>query len=75
MGLVKLPDGVSWTNITGVAFACGIGFTMSLFIAGLAFDHGVTEYYGQDRLGIVIGSLISAIFAYIVLNKSLPRTQ
>ena len=73
LGLVRLPAGVNWGNITGVAFACGIGFTMSLFIASLAFDHGATEYFGQDRLGILVGSAISAVMAYVVLNLSLPK--
>ena len=37
---VQLPNNVNWMQILGIAFACGIGFTMSLFIAGLAFEHG-----------------------------------
>jgi NhaA family Na+:H+ antiporter len=73
LGLVRLPAGINWGNITGIAFACGIGFTMSLFIASLAFDHGATDYFGEDRLGILIGSVISAVIAYFLLNWSLPK--
>ena len=67
-GLATLPRGVTWAQFAGVAFACGIGFTMSLFIAGLAFQHGSGDYFAGDRLGILAGSLASAIAAYAVLR-------
>ncbi len=73
-GLATLPRGVTWAQIAGVAFACGIGFTMSLFIAGLAFQHGSGDYFAGDRLGILAGSLASAIAAYVVLRLSCRRT-
>ena len=69
-GLATLPRGVTWAQIAGVALACGIGFTMSLFIAGLAFQHGSGDYFAGDRLGILAGSLASAIAAYAVLRLS-----
>lgn len=69
----KLPDGLGWLQILGVSFACGIGFTMSLFIAGLAFEHGSGEYFSGDRLGILVGSLLSAAISYVLLHISLPR--
>ena len=47
---------------------------MSLFIAGLAFEHGSGDYFDGDRLGIVVGSIISAILAYAILAVSLPRS-
>ncbi|MDE0450883.1 MAG: Na+/H+ antiporter NhaA [Gammaproteobacteria bacterium] len=72
---VSLPDGVTWGQIIGVAWACGIGFTLSLFIAGLAFEHGSGEYYAGDRLGILIGSVASAVAAWLVLQWSLPPTR
>jgi NhaA family Na+:H+ antiporter len=71
--LVSLPRGITWMQIAGVSMACGIGFTMSLFIAGLAFEHGSGEYFSGDRLGILVGSIASAIAAYVVLQFSLPR--
>ena len=73
LGLAQLPTRVTWPQIIGVAFACGIGFTMSLFIAGLAFEHGSGEYFGGDRLGILVGSILSALLAYLVLRWSLPK--
>ena len=73
-GLASLPKGVNWMHILGAAAACGIGFTMSLFIAGLAFEHGSGDYFANDRLGIVVGSLMSALLAGAVLAVSLPAT-
>lgn len=72
LNLVKLPEGVNLKQILGVGFTCGIGFTMSLFIAGLAFEHSGGEYYAGDKLGILIASTLSAVVALIVLHKALP---
>ncbi|MDE0412682.1 MAG: Na+/H+ antiporter NhaA [Gammaproteobacteria bacterium] len=72
--LVRLPSNISWFQLLGVAFACGIGFTMSLFIAGLAFEHGSGDYYSGDRLGILAGSILSAVAAGALLHLSLPKS-
>ena len=72
---IELPKGISWLQLAGVAFACGIGFTMSLFIAGLAFEHGSGDYFGGDRLGILVGSILSAVAAYGLLQISLPTKR
>ncbi len=73
LGLARLPEDVNWTQLLGVACACGIGFTMSLFIAGLAFEHGSGAYYSGDRLGILLGSFLSALAAWVLLHFSLPK--
>ncbi len=70
---VELPKDINWLQLLGVAFACGIGFTMSLFIAGLAFEHGSGDYFSGDRLGILVGSILSAVVAYALLHISLPH--
>ncbi|MEM7098793.1 MAG: Na+/H+ antiporter NhaA [Pseudomonadota bacterium] len=75
LGMASLPNRVTWLNLLGVAFTCGIGFTMSLFIAGLAFEHGSGDYFGNDRLGILVGSILSALAAALVLHLSLPKGQ
>lgn len=75
VGIAKRPAGVSWTMLFGVSLACGIGFTMSLFIAGLAFAHGGSGYFIGDRIGILIGSVASAALAYAVLHFSLPARR
>ena len=72
LGMARLPERVTWGQVLGVAFACGIGFTMSLFIAGLAFEHGSGDYFAGDRLGILVGSVLSAIAAFAVLSLALP---
>jgi NhaA family Na+:H+ antiporter len=56
----------------GVSVLCGIGFTMSLFIAGLAFDGAGSEYVVQTRLGVLCGSLAAALLGYALLRASLP---
>ncbi len=73
--LVRLPKDITWAQLTGVACVCGIGFTMSLFIAGLAFEHSGGDFFSGDRLGILIGSILSALLAYIILHFSLPKTR
>ncbi len=71
---VELPRNVTWGQIAGIGFASGIGFTMSLFIAGLAFEHGSGDYFEGDRLGVLVGSILSAVAALIILQLSLrPR--
>jgi Na+:H+ antiporter, NhaA family len=66
--IASLPEGVGWRQLHGAALLCGIGFTMSLFIASLAFEPGSTAYLGLERLGILIGSLVSGLLGYIVLR-------
>ncbi len=72
--IVKLPEGVNWLHLTGVAFICGIGFTMSLFIAGLAFEHSGGAYYNLAKLGILIGSAIAGIVGVFVLLLGTQRS-
>ena len=69
--IASLPEGVGWRQLHGAALLCGIGFTMSLFIASLAFEQGNTAYLGLERLGILIGSLVSGLLGYIVLRVTL----
>lgn len=75
MGIAQLPKGVTWAQMTGVSVACGIGFTMSLFIAGLAFEHGSTADVVGDRLGILVGSILSALLAAAILHFSLRQAK
>lgn len=71
LGLAKLPDGVNWLSLYGTSILCGIGFTMSLFISTLAFNSGVVDYGISARLGILVGSFLSAIAGYLILHYSL----
>ncbi|WP_440873830.1 Na+/H+ antiporter NhaA [Thalassotalea sp. PLHSN55] len=73
LGLAKLPDQVNWQLLYGVALLCGVGFTMSLFIGSLAFEQTSSSPMFQDRLGIVIGSLISGLAGYLVIKNAVKR--
>ena len=66
-GAAKLPEGANWRQLYGTAALCGVGFTMSLFIASLAFEHAGPEYFAVDRLGILLGSAIAAVHGLAVL--------
>jgi NhaA family Na+:H+ antiporter len=71
-GLGRLPDGVSWPMLHGVAWLGGIGFTMSLFIAMLAFDD--PAHLDAAKVGILGGSLLVGVIASIIL-KAVGRRQ
>ena len=73
LGFAQLPQGVGWGAMLGVAALCGIGFTMSLFIAGLAFEGAGGLYAVQTRVGILCGSLLSALLGYALLRAALPQ--
>lgn len=75
LSFAKLPEGMNWTSLYGTAALCGIGFTMSLFIGSLAFEGNGHNMFFDERLGIVIGSLISGLFGYLILYKTLPAKQ
>lgn len=73
---VSLPTGTTWKSFASVCVICGIGFTVSMFIAdlsyaGLGVDGEVM--LGQAKLGVLIGSVISAALGAILLNKTLPK--
>ncbi|HET7320998.1 MAG TPA: Na+/H+ antiporter NhaA, partial [Longimicrobiaceae bacterium] len=70
--LAELPMGVSWRDIHAVSWLGGIGFTMSLFVAGLAFGEG-SELLDAAKLGILSASVIAAILGGIMLNR--PRKR
>jgi NhaA family Na+:H+ antiporter len=65
--LASLPDGVSWTALHGCAWLGGIGFTMSLFIATLAFDG--TPLLDSAKVGILSGSIVAGIVGAIVVRR------
>lgn len=75
LGWLTRPKGMSWLSLYGTATLCGIGFTMSLFIGSLAFEDLPAGMIYNERLGILLGSLLSGIVGYFVLNASLPRPE
>ncbi len=75
-GLSRLPRGASWWGFYGVSILAGIGFTMSLFITSLAFEHtGPEGPISADRLGILIGSGLSAVMGFLILRYMNPRAD
>jgi Na+:H+ antiporter, NhaA family len=71
-GIARSPEGVSWLQIYGMAMLCGIGFTMSLFIGSLAWPH--SDFDAPVRLGVLTGSLFSAILGFLLLRHALRDT-
>jgi NhaA family Na+:H+ antiporter len=70
MGIASRPAGASWLQVYGMAMLCGIGFTMSLFIGGLAFADPVL---GEAvKIGVLGGSLLSAVAGYLLLRFAPP---
>lgn len=67
-GLAKMPEGMSWRHLAGVAWLTGVGFTMSLFIGGLAFAD--IERLNEVRLGVIAGSVASALAACLILIQA-----
>ncbi|OPA74922.1 Na+/H+ antiporter NhaA [Campylobacter pinnipediorum] len=67
--IAKIPEGANFKQLYGVAVLCGVGFTMSLFVNGLAYNESDAFAY-TDKLAILIGSLISGIAGFIILKVS-----
>lgn len=70
LGLARLPAGTSWRHLVGVAALAGIGFTVSLFIAGLAFTD--PELADRAKLGIFVGSAAAGAIGYLILRRVGP---
>ncbi|OOF56415.1 Na+/H+ antiporter NhaA [Rodentibacter genomosp. 2] len=71
LGIAKLPEGINFKQIFAIAILCGIGFTMSMFLASLAFGNYDDESINTlSRLGILLGSTVSAIVGYVFLKQT-----
>jgi NhaA family Na+:H+ antiporter len=68
-----MPEGASWGSLFGVSVLCGIGFTMSLFIANLAFAERAPELAVKAVLGVLVGSLVAAVAGYVLVAFALTR--
>jgi Na+:H+ antiporter, NhaA family len=66
--LARLPTGTTWLQMYGTALLCGIGFTMSLFIGTLAFEGVDPVYLTSVKVGVLMGSLVSAVAGAYVLT-------
>ena len=70
-GMARMPAGANWLHIYGISCLAGIGFTMSLFIGGLSFSDATLM--NEVRLGVLSGSIISAILGYTALQVAVKR--
>jgi NhaA family Na+:H+ antiporter len=77
LNLGKLPDGVSWRHLYGIAILGGIGFTMSLFIGSLAFECSGDACVNMtdERIGILLGSLLSGLAGYFFLKREFSKNR
>jgi Na+:H+ antiporter, NhaA family len=66
----QLPDQTSWTQFFGVCVLCGVGFTMSLFIGGLAFAGQGAAFDTQLKLGVLMGSIFSGVLGSLILLRA-----
>lgn len=73
LGWAQLPNGVSWTQIVGVGFLAGIGFTMSLFITNLAYAD--VAVINASKIGIVIGSIVAGSIGFIILKINFRKME
>jgi NhaA family Na+:H+ antiporter len=69
-GLGRLPPGTSWSHVLGLSAVAGIGFTVSLFVAGLAFDD--PQMADLAKVGIFAGSLVAGVIGTIILSRARP---
>lgn len=76
MKFVSLPAGTDWKSFASVCVVCGIGFTVSMFIADLSYAGLGTDgatLLSQAKLGVLCGSVISAVLGCVLLHKTLPK--
>ncbi|MEM7049516.1 MAG: Na+/H+ antiporter NhaA [Acidobacteriota bacterium] len=71
LGLAQRPVGATWLQVYGIAALCGVGFTMSLFVGSLAFEHlPQPELLTANRLGILVASAIAGVIGFMVLRRA-----
>jgi len=67
LNISKPPEGASWLQLLGIAHLCGIGFTMSLLVAVLAYETQAPHLFDEAKLGVLVGSMLGAIAGIVVL--------
>jgi NhaA family Na+:H+ antiporter len=70
-GMARMPEGATWSALLGVSMLCGIGFTMSLFIANLAFGGDAPHQAVSAVIGVLAGSLCAGVLGYLLLRLTL----
>ncbi len=72
--IIEVPSEITFKDILGVSFLAGIGFTMAIFIASLAFA-STPQYIDSAKVGILVGSFISAIIGFFILRSGTTKTS
>jgi NhaA family Na+:H+ antiporter len=76
--VATMPTGVNWKSFASVCVLCGIGFTVSMFIADLAYSplgEAGRQSLDHAKLGILCGTIIAALVGSLLLNRTLPREE
>jgi len=73
LGIAHLPQDINWKLLYGISLIAGVGFTMSLFIASLSFQKTGVNLLFDERLGILVGSILSGVSGYLVLRSALRK--
>nr|MBA2815808.1 Sodium/proton antiporter NhaA [Candidatus Pantoea persica] len=71
--IATLPQNTTLADIAAVGVLCGIGFTMSIFITSLAYGDANPQLITLAKLGILLGSILSAVAGYLILGRCLAR--
>ncbi len=73
--VIQKPEGATWASFASVCMICGIGFTVSMFMAGLSYPAEHADLLNDAKLGILMGTIASAIVGSLMLNATLPKEQ
>ena len=71
VGVARVPDGVTWKQLSAVGVLAGIGFTVSIFISSLAFDDPV--HLMEAKTAVLVASLVAGVLGYLALRAGTPR--
>lgn len=73
LGVIQMPENASWASLASICMLCGIGFTVSMFMASLSYPSVHVELLNDAKLGILCGTVASAIAGSLMLHLSLPK--
>ena len=73
--VIQKPEGATWASFASVCMICGIGFTVSMFMAGLSYPAEHADLLNDAKLGILMGTIASAVVGSLMLNATLPKEQ
>ncbi len=73
--IIQKPEGATWASFASVCMICGIGFTVSMFMAGLSYPAEHIDLLNDAKLGILMGTIASALVGSLMLNATLPKEK